>query len=153
MVDDQRAATTRVPERSGRSSARHQLPNDVSARLVRQARTGDNQAFARLVEHYDQRLRGLIYELLDHPSSVDEVLHATYLRAYRALPRLTPQQSAGAWLYRIAYLACTDELRRQHRGRRRGAPRAIDTDDPVARRLLALPVDDRALVLMVDRDG
>jgi DNA-directed RNA polymerase specialized sigma24 family protein len=88
------------------------------------ARKGDPAAFARIVEHWDPNLRPFVHHVLGGEGSTDRALAATYVRAYRALPRYEADRMPGIWLHRIAYLAATDELRRIRR-------------DPARRRALA----------------
>jgi RNA polymerase sigma-70 factor (ECF subfamily) len=95
---------------------------------------------------------------------MDDALQETYVRAFRALPAFRGDSSPGTWLYRIAYNACLDELRRTRqvvpldsvRDRSDPGPGAAETVP--ARRALAdalgrLPAEDRAAVLLVDAQG
>ena len=146
-------------------------PDDVAADVVRRAVAGDDRAFATMVEHYDPMLRELVFHLLGDRNGMDEVLQNAYLKAYRALPRLTAKTEPGPWLYRIAYLETLTELRRRHRrpdrpwaasGSQANGPLAEDPSAPPApaaqesafsRELASLPVDHRAAVLLADRAG
>jgi RNA polymerase sigma-70 factor (ECF subfamily) len=107
------------------------------------------------------RLESLAYRLLDGASDVPDVLQEVYLSAYRALPRYRGDARLSTWLYRITYNACL-----AHRARRpdvtevetdgRAAPDhagAVSERLDLAAALAALPVEQRALVLLVDRDG
>jgi RNA polymerase sigma-70 factor (ECF subfamily) len=142
------------------------VPSDRElVRLVARARDGDGAAFGAVLRHYDPRLRALAFRLLGDPALTDDVLQEAYVKAYRALPRFRGEADLGTWLYRIAYNACLDELRRDRHGDlpleaadRAAAPGA----DPGERAgeaaalsdaLAALPAQDRAAVLLVDRDG
>ena len=84
----------------------------MSVALVVAARKGDPAAFARMVEHWNVHLRPFVHHLLAGEGDTDRVLGATYVRAYRALPRYHGERTPGLWFHRIAYLAATDELRR-----------------------------------------
>ncbi|HEU5476259.1 MAG TPA: sigma-70 family RNA polymerase sigma factor [Gaiellaceae bacterium] len=131
---------------------------------VARARRGDERAFAALVRHYDAGLRSLAFRLLGDRGRMDDALQEAYVNAYRALPRFRSDASLGTWLYRIAYNACLDELKRTRA--------VVDLDsvrdraqtgaDPVeglsVRHMLAgalaeLPLEDRAAVLLVDAGG
>ena len=132
------------------------------------ARAGDDRAFAALVRHFDPPLRALAFRLLGDRDLMDDVLQEAYVKAYRALPRFRGEAALGTWLYRVTYNACMDELRRMRRGaaaelplsaaERRPAPGA-DPGERVAERdaleaaLAALAPEERAAVLLVDRDG
>lgn len=128
------------------------------------ARRGDDAAFAALVHHYDQGLRALAYRLLGDRARMDDALQEAYVHAYRALPRFRGDSSLGTWLYRIAYNACLDELKRTRevvdlesvRDRAHAAGDEIDAlslRQTLAAALDALPTEDRAAVLLVDANG
>jgi RNA polymerase sigma-70 factor (ECF subfamily) len=133
---------------------------ELDAVTLARARRGDEAAFAALVRHYDPGLRALAYRLLGDRARMDDALQDAYLAAYRALPRFRGDASVGTWLYRIAYNACLDELRRtrdvvplesvSERAGTGGEP----VDGLSLRAALAeLPVEDRAAVLLVDAQG
>ncbi len=136
-------------------------PAEVSVAVVVAARKGDPAAFAQVVEHWDQHLRAFVHHTLGGDGPTDRVLAATYLRAYRALPRYSGELKPGLWLHRIAYLATIDDLRRGSRDplRRRPGSRSDETatadptpaagQDP-ATVLARLAPDQRALAVMVD---
>jgi RNA polymerase sigma-70 factor (ECF subfamily) len=128
--------------------------------VVVAARRGDPAAFAKVVEHWDQHLRAFVHHTLGGDGPTDRVLAATYLRAYRALPRYSGELKPGLWLHRIAYLAALDDLRRGTRDPLRRRPGSRNDDaatpgptppgqDPAAI-LARLAPDQRALAVMVD---
>lgn len=130
--------------------------------LLRAARRGDSDAFMKLLAPERPRLESLAYRLLDDHADVADVLQDVYLSAYRALPKYRGDGRLATWLYRITYNAC---LRHQARrpetvdaGIHRGRPLPDHAASVVERLDLAaalaeLPIEQRALVLMVDRDG
>jgi RNA polymerase sigma-70 factor, ECF subfamily len=128
------------------------------------ARRGDEAAFAALVRHYDAGLRRLAYRLLGDRVRMDDALQEAYLSAYRALPGFRGDSSLGTWLYRIAYNACVDQLKRTRdvvdlesvRDRAQAGGDQIDAlslRETLAAALTALPLEDRAAVLLVDANG
>jgi RNA polymerase sigma-70 factor (ECF subfamily) len=139
---------------------------ELGRRVVGAASRGDQAAFRRIVEHYDEGLRALAYRLLGDRDRMDDVLQEAYVRAYRALPRFRGDAKLGTWLYRIVYNACLDELKATARRRELPLAEAGDRLDPrtgvaeaVAERsslgeaLAALAPEDRAAVLLVDAQG
>lgn len=139
---------------------------DVSTSVVLAAMRGDHRAFGKLVKLYDGRLRALVYHLLGSREAMDDVLQETYLSAYRGLPQFRGEADVGAWLYRIAYNACLQRLRRRERLQPTDEERleelstpAPDCADDVALRdelhqaLAALSPEQCAAVLLVHRDG
>jgi RNA polymerase sigma-70 factor (ECF subfamily) len=136
---------------------------EIDAVTLARARGGDEHAFAALVRHYDAGLRALAFRLLGDRTRMDDALQETYVKAYRGLPRFRGDSSPGTWLYRIAYNACLDELKRTRavvdietvRGRaHEGDPAdGLSTRQALARALAELAPEDRAAVLLVDADG
>ncbi|MGQ0832330.1 MAG: RNA polymerase sigma factor [Microthrixaceae bacterium] len=122
--------------------------------LVARARTGDRGAFEELLRGHDRRVRGLAFRLVTDRSAMDEVTHAAYLEAHRGLDRLRPGRDFGDWLYRIAYNSCVDWLRRTD-GRANPPPAASggSASEVVRAALAALPVNQRAAVVLVDAEG
>src|SRR5581483_9518533 len=113
---------------------------------------------------YDPGLRGLAFRLLGDRTRMDDALQEAYVKAYRALPGFRGESSPGTWLYRIAYNACLDELKRTRavvdlesvRERAQPAPdpaETLSTRETLAQAIGALPPEDRAAVLLVDAEG
>jgi RNA polymerase sigma factor (sigma-70 family) len=88
---------------------------EIGVALLDRARRGDQEAFAAVIRHYDPGLRTLAYRLLGDRDRMDDALQEAYVKAFRALPRFRGDSKLGTWLYRIAYNACLDELKRSHR--------------------------------------
>jgi RNA polymerase sigma-70 factor (ECF subfamily) len=134
---------------------------------VRAAQRRDHQAFALIVSAHQDRLNALVYHIVQDRGATQDVVQDALLRAYRALPQFRGDAALGTWLYRIAYSAAMDHLRR--RGRRPELvcedPMPIETAaacddcaehtglrDAIAQGLTALPVDQRLTLLLVDRE-
>jgi len=150
---------------------------EVAPAVLARAKAGDQRAFTELVRHYDHRLRTLAYRLLGDRAAMDDALQEAYVKAFRALPGFREDAGLGTWLYQITYRACVDLQRREGRhqagsldlaARGEGAHHqaTVGRDrpgvDPAAtaaartdlqRALAALPVDQRAAVLLVDAEG
>jgi RNA polymerase sigma-70 factor (ECF subfamily) len=137
-------------------------PEDGQEALLRSALRGDPEAFMRLLAPERARLESLAYRLLDDSGEVADVLQEVYLSAYRGLPRYRGDSRLATWLYRIAYNACLAQLAR--RPEVAEAPEEAGPAEPdhaeatashldLAEALAELPLEQRALVLMVDRDG
>ena len=137
---------------------------DIGERVIERARRGDQEAFAAVIRYYDPGLRALAFRLLGDRDLMDDVLQDAYVKAFKGLPRFRRESKLGTWLYRIAYNAAMDELRRA----RRGAERPLEAELPgpngdpgdgvaarcdLARALAALPPEERAAVLLVDAQG
>ena len=70
-------------------------------------------AFEQLFRAYQRPILNYLYRLLGDVSQAEELAQDVFLRAYRALGRLSPEANQRAWLYRIATNAAYDHLRRR----------------------------------------
>ena len=66
------------------------------------ARSGDEDAFARLVSRYRSGLHAHCYRMLGSAADADDALQDTLLRAWRSLGTFEGRSSLSSWLYRIA---------------------------------------------------
>jgi len=144
-------------------------PSSRDGLLVERVLAGDRHAFAEVLRHHDDRLRGLAYKLLGGDRHrMDDVMQEAYVQAFRSLARFRRDAELGSWLYRIVYNACIDELRRgarrpvpvdpgasasDHATPRAGPERIVSAADAVTRALAALPDDQRVTVVLVDGEG
>ena len=100
---------------------------DVSAELLRLARSGQDEAFADLVAPHCRELHVHCYRILGSVADADDALQETLLSAWQSLPGFEQRSSLRTWLYRIATSRCLNMLRA---GRRRGegAPAVLPPD-------------------------
>ena len=83
--------------------------------LLTTAKTGDERAFAELVEPYRRALEVHCYRMLGSLYDAEDAAQETLLRAWRSLDRFERRASVQTWLYRIATNACLDEIDRRPR--------------------------------------
>lgn len=135
---------------------------DVDRQLAR-AMTGDVAAFEALIRTHHASLWRLAYRLVGHDPS--DVLQEAYIKVYKALPTLNPSiGTVQGWLNTIVYRACMDEIRHRSRAARLSAnlraevrqgssEDALPDRDEVQTALARLPLEQRALVFLVDAQG
>jgi RNA polymerase sigma-70 factor, ECF subfamily len=81
------------------------MPSD--ARVV-------DAAFESLVEAYYRRIYSLIYRMVQSEQDAADLTQETFVRVYRALPKLRAEGAQSAWIRRIATNLCLDWLRRRN---------------------------------------
>jgi len=82
--------------------------------LVRAAKSGDLDAFNRLVLHYQSRVYNLAFRIMGDPAAASDATQEAFISAYKGLKKYRGG-SFRAWLLRITTNACYDELRRLKR--------------------------------------
>jgi RNA polymerase sigma-70 factor (ECF subfamily) len=141
---------------------------DEEQLLVHEARGGDRDAFARLVERYWDRLYRWLYHLAHDAHAAEDLAQETFLKAYARLDSFRPGSNFKAWLFRIGH----NNFVNLHRGRAAAAVRVpmpeslpAGGDGPVeealGREALAaltravgrLPADFRAAFLLRAEEG
>lgn len=83
--------------------------------LVEQARGGDHEAFARLVERHRGPVYNLALRIVGQPEAAEEVLQETFLTVYRKLDGFRGEARFSTWLYRIAMNAALMHRRASRR--------------------------------------
>ena len=80
---------------------------------ITQAQQGNDEAFARLVEHYQTPVFNMCYRMLGEPESAEDAAQESFLRAYQNLTRYDRQRPFATWLLSIAAHHCIDRLRKK----------------------------------------
>ena len=80
---------------------------------VLNARRGDEDAFANLVEVYQIPVYNLCCRMLSDPDQAEDAAQETFLKAYRGMKRYDPNRPFATWLLSIASHHCIDRLRRR----------------------------------------
>jgi RNA polymerase sigma-70 factor, ECF subfamily len=134
-------------------------PSD--AELLSAHAAGDPAAFGVLAERNFSRLWGIAMRTLGHPDDAADAVQEGLVSAMCRAHTYRGEASVGTWLARIVVNRCIDRLR-AHRPTVPLADRDMPRPDPagaVATRmavdeaLLALPVDQRLAIVLVDVQG
>ena len=81
--------------------------------LLEAARSGDEDAFRRLVEPHYKELHAHCYRMLGSVHDADDALQDALLRAWRGLAKFAGRSTLRSWLYRITSNACLDVIARR----------------------------------------
>lgn len=80
---------------------------------ILRARTGDVEAFTRLVEVYQRPVYNLGYRMLGNAVEAEDAAQETFIRVYRRLNTYDINRKFSSWLLSIASHYCIDRLRRR----------------------------------------
>jgi RNA polymerase sigma-70 factor (ECF subfamily) len=83
------------------------------ADLVLALKSGDQAAFAELVDRHSATVYNLALRMMGDQHEAEEVLQETFISAFRAVDRFQGRSQLGTWLYRIAYNAALMRLRKR----------------------------------------
>lgn len=145
--------------------------------LVARVRNGDDVAFEELFKRHRRRVALIASRFFRQPEQIEEVVQESFTKAYFGFNDFSNQQEASftAWIARITYNSCYDELRRVKR-RPESAFNDISEDeaawlkdqlssgegdvesamvarDLAAKLLARLSPEDRLVLVMLDAEG
>ena len=141
------------------------------ADLLRAHVDGDPQAFAELVRRHRDRLWAVALRTIGDREEAADAVQDALLSAHRNAARFRGDAAVTTWLHRIVVNACLDRLRRRQAhptvplpdgsrtDERPSAPEPAapepdhDTALVVRQALAALPVEQRAAIVLVDVQG
>jgi RNA polymerase sigma-70 factor (ECF subfamily) len=104
--------------------------------LVELCRTGDPQAFARLVALHEGMVFNLAARLLGDPEEAKDASQEVFLQVFRTLGRFEGRSSVRTWIFRIVVNHCRN---RQRWWRRRKKDRCCPLEDLTAAQEARLP--------------
>lgn len=99
------------PERP--SGAGRDEEQRVTLQLVRASRSGDEDAFRRLVEMKRDRVYRIAYHHLGRPEDARQVAQAVFVRVWKNLHRYDDTRPFDTWLHQVTANAAIDHHRRQ----------------------------------------
>jgi RNA polymerase sigma-70 factor, ECF subfamily len=93
------------------------------ARLIAQAKAGDQAAFAQLVEMHQDFVFNLAYRILQNYEEADDASQEAFVKIWQALAGFRGESKFTTWAYRIVRNSCLNRLRSM-----KGNPRLISVE-------------------------
>ncbi len=85
------------------------------AELIIRAQNGERNAFSELVRIHTRGVFNVVYRMCGDALIAEDAAQETFIRAWQNLSSYRPQTSLRNWLYRIAFNAGMDMLRKEKR--------------------------------------
>jgi RNA polymerase sigma-70 factor, ECF subfamily len=140
---------------------------DPDDRLVGRAAQGDQEAFTELVRRHERRVFAVTMRMLGREEDALDATQDAFLTVFRKIGQFRGESAFTTWLHRIAVNACYDILRKKSRQpvlhlaseddyrQEEGPPvadhaAAVAGGIDVARALLEVPEDFRAVLILAD---
>jgi RNA polymerase sigma-70 factor (ECF subfamily) len=114
--------------------------------LIERCRSGDDTAFAELVDRYKDLVYGLIYRMIAERGLADDLAQEVFLKVHRGLPYFRGEARLSTWMFRIVQNVCV-----QARGSRRTHD-PLDGGDSGQRPPRQFGAQDGAFGALEDRD-
>jgi RNA polymerase sigma-70 factor, ECF subfamily len=74
--------------------------------LIERCRSGDDTAFAELVDRYKDLVYGLIYRMVRDRGLADDLAQDVFLKVHRGLPYFRGEARLSTWIFRIVQNVC-----------------------------------------------
>jgi RNA polymerase sigma-70 factor (ECF subfamily) len=81
--------------------------------LIDRLSRGETTAFRELVETYKKKMYYFALDMMGDPADAEDVSQEVFLKAFRSFKTFKRDAKLSSWLYRIAYNASIDHLRRR----------------------------------------
>ncbi|MCE4565568.1 sigma-70 family RNA polymerase sigma factor [Maribellus sp. CM-23] len=81
--------------------------------LVKTALTGDEKAFARLLNRYKDAIYFMLLKMVNNRSDAEDLTLEAFGKAFKSLHQYSPTYAFSTWLFKIASNNCIDFLRKK----------------------------------------
>ncbi len=96
-----------------RTNVQDEESKEQELKWIRQALSGDSEAFVQLIEVYQRSVFNLCYRMLGNTEDAEDASQETFLRAFHALGKYDQKRSFATWLLSIAAHYCIDQIRKR----------------------------------------
>ena len=80
--------------------------------LVELAKTGNERAFAKLLNRYRDAIYYLLLKMVNNPADAEDLTMEAFGKAFRNIDSYTPNYAFSTWLFKIATNNCIDFIRK-----------------------------------------
>jgi RNA polymerase sigma-70 factor (ECF subfamily) len=84
--------------------------NELDDITVRQAKSGDKNAFKALYDWYAPFVWRIAFKMGQNEELAQEIVQETFIRIYASLKHFKAQSALSTWIYRIVYNAANSSL-------------------------------------------
>ena len=76
---------------------------------------GESNAFSTLLSRYRNLVFTLCVKIIGNTDEAEDIAQETFVKAYQSISKYNGSAKFSSWLYRIAYNACMDHLKKKKR--------------------------------------
>lgn len=81
--------------------------------LLKKSKSGDIEAFERLIEGYQTRVFNIAYRMIRNHDDAADLAQEVFIKVYRYIKNFKEESSFSTWIFRITKNVCLDELRKR----------------------------------------
>ena len=82
-------------------------------RLVKLAISGDEQAYAELMDRYRDAIYYMLLKMVNNKNDAEDLTIEAFGKAFKNIEQYTPKYAFSTWLFKIATNNCIDFIRKQ----------------------------------------
>jgi len=82
-------------------------------KLVRLAVSGDEQAYAELMDRYRDAIYYMLLKMVNNKNDAEDLTIEAFGKAFKNIEQYTPKYAFSTWLFKIATNNCIDFIRKQ----------------------------------------
>lgn len=86
--------------------------NSIDNKLIDKVKSGDNQAIAKLINLYKDKIYFLGYRMLGNKEEAEDICQETFIRVYTNIDKYDNKHKFSTWVYKIATNLCIDRIRK-----------------------------------------
>lgn len=106
-------------------------PPPLSDGIIRQAQSGDTQAFRKVVEHYQGFVYSVAFRFLQERDDARDITQDILIKLWKNLSTYQKEVRLSTWLYKIITNQCLDHIKARQR-RRTDRMTEIDSSHEIA---------------------
>jgi RNA polymerase sigma factor (sigma-70 family) len=107
-----RKPTSRHPP-SISKERRKQDSRAEDSELIKQALSGDDTAYSRLMKKYHDAIFSFIFRMIHDREQVEDLTQEAFIKAFASLKNFNEEYAFSTWLYKIATNNCIDYIRKR----------------------------------------
>lgn len=97
--------------------------------LIAQLKEGNELAFAKLVEEYQDMVFNTVLGIVQHADDADDITQEVFVQVYQSVSSFKGDAKFSTWLYRIAVSKALDHEKKKKRSKRFGFVTALFGND------------------------
>lgn len=92
-----------------------QVNQAIIEEAIKQVLVGNREAYRTIIKAYERRIYTYCYYILRSHEEAEDAVQDIFVKVYQELRRYEKRVSFNAWLYKVAYHHCLDQLRKRKR--------------------------------------